>query len=341
MVLLSANGTEVLPGQGLEATVDQLQAMLRQEQTHYLPCMDYLKACELCPDPLKVTSKWRLKICEWIFEVIDHFGFERDAASTALAYLDRSVAATSEAAGKSVSKREYQLYAVTSLYIAVKVHGEVDDAEGSRKKLQITAFQQLSRGFFTVETIEMMERRILSLLDWHVNPPTASQFLVQLLQLLPRWSTHESTTSYETAVTSIFDVAKYLTELSCCEEYFSFEATPSCVAHASLLCAIDALRDTMPLPREVNEKFLCNIALASRVLLPGLEKTMLLQRKLMDLSPSLFSVAQPTLARSVSFEEIESSDQSLRTAQFTGVHQICVSDGATGASDRKRARVQY
>jgi hypothetical protein len=339
---LAMDEKEVLPGQGMEEAVDRLRAMLRQEQTHYSSCPDYLKAGELCYDPLKVISRWRLKICEWIFEVVDHFGFERDAAATALNYLDRSVAAASEATGLPVSKREYQLYAVTSLYIAVKLHGEVDEAVGSRKKLKITAFQELSRGFFTVETIETNERRILSLLNWHMNPPTASQFLSQLLRLLPQWSTQESILSYEAVVASVVDIAKYLTELSVCDESFSFESTPAFVAYASLLCAFDAIRDTMPLPHEVIAKFLCNVAVASEVLLPGLETTMLLQQKLKDIAPSLFPQAQPTLVRSVSFEETEIPGRSLKSAPSTAVSPTSFFDGATGGSDhRKRARTKY
>lgn len=368
---------EVLPGQGLEEAVDQLRAMLRQERTNYSSVPDYLKASEMFPDPGNINAKWRLKICEWVFEVVDHFGFDRDVASTALDYMDRSVAASFEATGKPVTKREYQLFAVTSLYIAVKLHGEVDPEEenessfnsssvhespsgssnqeqvqGSgctRKKLKITAYQELSRGFFTVETIEMMERKVLSLLKWRMNPPTPSQFLLQLLRFLPRWSSNQPTHSFATIVTKVYDIARYLTELSCCDASFSFESSPSHVAYASLLCAFEAVRDTTPLPDEVVSKFLCNVAVASEVLLPRLEQTRILQRKVKDLAPALFPVSQPTLARSVSFDASETTAEAAATAAASSASlndnmvtsTMCFFNNDVDGSGRKRSRNEY
>ncbi len=147
--------------------------MLKQESAQYSPCFDYLSVHrDLQPSSEHVNENWRRKICEWAFEVTDHFGFDREVVSIALNYLDRVIAHTTETTNARVPRKEFQLVAVTSLYLAIKLHGETDAVEGAPRKLRINAFVELSRGMFTIETLETMERDILSNLEWNVNPPT-------------------------------------------------------------------------------------------------------------------------------------------------------------------------
>ena len=376
---IAAASAEVLPGQGLQEAVEQLRVMIHQERTpHYSKSSfsscskagnpDYLKPAELThpTGPSVVDSRWRDKICEWVFDVVDHFDFDRDAAAIALDYLDRSVTAassevTTATAAAAISKRDYQLYAIACLYLATKLHAKTGEcySNGSRKVLNISAFQELSRGFFTVETIEKMESKILFLLKWRVNPPIASQFLVQLLRFLPRWTrtNDENQHSYETVVTRTFEVAKYLTELCCCEAAFACETTQSFIAYGCLLCAFDAIQETMPLPNEVIARFLCNVAVASEVLMPGLEQTMTLRRQIKDLAPTMFRLNQPTIARSVSIDEGDESSMEAKAISSSYIDAATVppnyalspsptkvssvfdeNNSACGVTARKRAR---
>jgi hypothetical protein len=186
--------------------------------------------------------------------VSDHFHFDREVVSIALNYLDRTVALYTISPEGPLPKRKYQLLAVTSLYLAIKLHGEVDTADGVRRKLKIDAFYQLSRNQFDVETIEETERYILTGLKWNVNPPTALRFIAAYLALCPLWCECSGILS------SIFDVARYLTELSVCQSDFAFNCHTSAVAFASVLCAVEAIRSTSPVPREVLAVHLENVA---------------------------------------------------------------------------------
>jgi lipoyl(octanoyl) transferase len=279
---------------GAAATTDHLRTMLFQERTLYPACKDYLnldfEATQGQSD--RVSESWRRKLCEWIFEVVDHFSFDREVVSVALYYLDRVSSKHTEVSGKPVPKRQFQLIAVTSLYIAIKLHGETDAVDGPRLKLRIAAFEELSRGHFKVETIEAMELSILGALQWRVNPPTNFHFLAYFLRLLPQWSEDEYSESYESMARRIFDIAKYLNELSVCLSTFTFHYRPSTVAYASILCAIDTLHHT--LPYEIRVQFLNNIAAATETLTPGMHDVAQAKSILKNLCPDMFPAQNPS-----------------------------------------------
>jgi hypothetical protein len=249
-----------------ESTVDHLLVLLRQELEVYSPCKDYLTAILLksssVGDPSEMVSAgWRRKMCEWCYEIVDHFGFDREVVSIAMHYLDRAVALKTESScADGTTKREFQLIAVTSLYIAIKLHGETGSVNGPRRKLRIDVFVELSRGFFQVEVIEEMERTIIHSLDWRLNPPTSLRFINNFLRLLPAWSTNEHGTPHAAVAERIYDLARYLSELSVCMTGLSFDFQTSTIAYACILCALEALQEIMPLPYDIRVKFLNDIA---------------------------------------------------------------------------------
>jgi hypothetical protein len=100
---------------------------------------------------------WRKRIASWMYDVVDHFHYDRNAVSIALSYIDRHVAHVlvendrnnrrrrggtgaggdgggGDAGGSPggqqrgeppIKRRHFQLIAVTCLYLAIKVHGEL------------------------------------------------------------------------------------------------------------------------------------------------------------------------------------------------------------------------
>jgi hypothetical protein len=308
--------TEIpLPTRRLESTDDELVALLHMESTGYQAPRSYLKMItnargeKFLVSP-GVTEQWRRRLCEWMFEVVDHFSFDREVVSVASDYLDRSASLVcgSEEGGKVLSKREYQLYAVTSLYLAIKVHGEMDGTSGQRLKLRISAFQDLSRGFFSVETIEAKERDLLSLFQWRVNPPTSVQFVSHFLRLLPEWDSRVFECSREDVVCQIFDIAKYLTELSLFCSKFTFDYKPSMVAFGAIICALESLQTATPLPIGIQDEFLRNIRKASHFLTPDFSGIRDIEASLKKLAPRMFTSIIPPLPRIVSLLEVESAN---------------------------------
>jgi hypothetical protein len=332
---------------GLVATVENLKMLLRQEADCYSPCEDYLSlTAESFPDSSdRVSEAWRRKLCEWAFEVVDHFNFDREVVSFALNYLDRTVAIKVHSSQESLGKRDYQLLAVTSLYLAIKLHGEIDDIDSPRRKLRIGAFTELSRGFFQEDVIEKTERDILSALKWRVNPPTYLRLINTFLRLCPQWSDHEHTSPYLAVLGGMNDVARYLSELALCVSSFSFDCKASVTAYAAILCAIEALKPNMQLPYSVRVTFLNNISEATG-LLPSDPDVRRVYGKLKQLAPTFFTsqdtLPELELGRSDSYHEERQESEDL--AEENGkISPVCVMEtqkiqSESPASRRKRSR---
>jgi len=244
---------------------DQLAAMLKQEESRY-KCQNYLspeyeirqtsrstftsKAFypPVCSDLSSSGSSasgglneiWREKICEWTYQVVDHFDFNREIVAISLSYLDRFLAT------RQVNKKIFQLAAMTTLYLSVKLF--------EPQHLRMSSLIELSRGYFTVEHIAVMEATILRSLSWHVHPPTTLAFTRLIMQLLPieccRSLRHD-----------VMELSRFLSELSVCD-YFFVTRKASSVAVATLLNAIDGM-DHFRLSTKQRQEFVNNICLTA------------------------------------------------------------------------------
>ena len=335
-----------------ETSYDELMAMLQCERNHYGPPTNYL-LYESCKGG--VNENWRRRLCEWMFGVTDHYDFDREVVSVAFDYLDRSISLSyGPNSIEKLSKRDYQLYAVTSLYLAIKVHGEMDPDinGGERVKLRIEHFTQLSRGFFKTETIEAKEREILNLFNWRVNPPTCAQYLSSYLRVLPEWELNEFENPREDIANHIFDVAKYLTELSVFVSDFSFTYNPSTIAYSAILCALDYMEGSAKgLPSHIHIRFLCNINKVSDTLNPESKDVQHIQTMLKKLAPKMFTTTKDMypleLARTVSLLEVDTTNSVVATSSNsraispinTSKRSISKTSGYKQANKSKRQKV--
>lgn len=262
--------------------LEQIMAMIDQE----------LKTCNESRKIAETHLIWRRKICEWAYNVVDHFHLDREVVSLSLSYLDQYISIKRnevEKTSKGMSSRRidrilsdkidgrtFQLAATTSLYIAIKVHGEHIDRQilDSTQKLTISSFVDLSRGQFSAEDLVSMELELLEALKWRVNPPTPVKFAAYLLRLLPtqlRRKGHreynddirqqESKLSFtidERVVHVLYELSRYLTEVSVYVHSLSATFKPSVVAYATVLISINLI-DTVALPQENRELFLARV----------------------------------------------------------------------------------
>lgn len=219
-----------------ENAVPTIQAMRRQEETSYT-CIDYLHQQQLQQHagdiarnmPLSsltaVTPSCREKMVQWSYKVVDFCHFNRETVSIGMSILDRYLMTKS---GQSAvfNSTEFQLAAMTSLYTAVKIH----EPEVMSSQLVST----LSRGAHTEEEVELMERRILHAVNWHVNPPTSLSFVRQYINLLPSEFLDEATKS------TLYEVSKYQTELVVAD-YNLISISASTIAYASFVNALESL----------------------------------------------------------------------------------------------------
>ena len=154
---------------------ERFRVMKQQEMTSYkvedylnpkysVPIADIVKESPMCQPtdgPLTaatnsvgtnsssagVNEDWRSKICEWSYQVIDHFDYDREIVAVSLSYLDRYLCK------RPVNKRTFQLVAMTTLYLACKLYDP--------HKLRMSSLIELSRGYFTEDHITAMEESIL------------------------------------------------------------------------------------------------------------------------------------------------------------------------------------
>lgn len=335
VLAIEQNSSET-PNLQEENAFEDLRIILHKESTAYSNKFDYLAFPpeeESLSANDRVSEGWRRKICEWSFEVVDHFGFDRGVVSIALDYLDRVVALKTRSSGHSMHRREFQLIAVTSLYLAIKLHGETDSFDGPRRKLKIQAYVTLSRGLFSVETLEAKELEILELLQWNVNPPSSVQTVASILRLIPEWAVYDDTTVHKNATTALYEMARYLTELAVCVSTFSFNYKPSQLAYAAILCSIDALQHRVHIPYAIRVEFMNKVTAATNLTPQTVASVRAL---IMDLCPSLFPKGDvtPALSRATSMtHEFTESDEDGK------ISPVCVmAECRDEASPRKRGR---
>lgn len=170
-----------------------------------------------------INKHWREKICEWAYQVVDHFNLHREVVSIAMNHLDRYLASYPT----PVDKNTFQLLAMTCLYLSIKLN-EYKHLLIAGSKSSMDTILQLSRGFFTLKEMEKMEYDILQRLQWHVHPPSPQVFVKHFLFFM----------SLEDADTH--DLAQFMAELSVMD-YFFVNYKPSVVAIASIMNAMDRL----------------------------------------------------------------------------------------------------
>jgi hypothetical protein len=170
----------------------------------------------------QINESWREKICEWCYRLVDHWELARESVSVAMNILDRYVSS------RVTPPQTYMLAALTSLHVAVKVVGPF--------KLRIDDLAELANRQFSVEDIISMELSMLSALNWRVHPPTAAGFCGELIDCTFSESTPDD------VLDDLKEMARYLTELSVCE-YFFTTRKPSSIALASIIYAMELTTD--------------------------------------------------------------------------------------------------
>lgn len=236
-----------------ESSSDELlQSILwREALPHYQLSPDYLHSSVLITSSEKeqgVSERCRRRTCEWMYDICDHFHLNREVVAIALFYVDRYFTLTSfPNAGCSeqvpVTRKQFQLVALTGLYIAIKTHGALRNqgkssrAQWSRMKFNIQVCASISRHQFTPQAIEKCEQLMLRTLDWRVNPVVPSGVIIDtLVNYLSPGGGHGNAAG-ETVY--VYDCSKYLAELSVSVPALSMVYKPSVIAYASITYALD------------------------------------------------------------------------------------------------------
>ena len=222
----------MLPRMDASEVADRIRAMRKQEQTTYF-CSDYLKENEreLRRAKKPVDEECRVKMCEWCYQVVDFCKFRRETVSISMSFLDRFLASP-KGRYALFDRKDYQLVAMTTLYMAIKLHEPLE--------METSLLADLSRGAYTELEITLMEQSILDALNWRIQGPTILSFVQHFLALLPN-SVNPSVS------TAIMDYARFQTELS--TPCYGLVTVPqSELALAAILNAVEGIdRDLLSL----------------------------------------------------------------------------------------------
>lgn len=245
----------ILPTHVKDDVPDRISIMLIQEENEY-SCFDYLAANEATLKQVAkpVDEDCRVKMCEWCYQVVDFCKFRRETVGIGMSYVDRYMCSSK---GKKAlgDRKEYQLVAMTCLYIAIKLHEPLE--------METSLLADLSRGCYTEMEFANMEQDILEAIDWRVSGPTPLAFVLHYLAFLP-----EIVPS--SVVEAIFDYARYQTELGIADHCF-VKSKPSVVGMAALLNALEGM-DTDLLPERVQDLLIRTIVIYTSIDLEEVEK---------------------------------------------------------------------
>ncbi len=232
--------------------ISHLNILRRQEETTY-KCSDYLDpdyqpqwcvSTSSNASSSTMSESWRVKICEWTYNVIDYFNYDRELVFMCMNYLDRYVMKR-----PLLDTKTYQLAAVTSLFLVVKTF----QPRSSDCLLNVSSLVKLSQSTFDEESILAMELEMLAVLQWQLFPPTPYTFAKHLSKFLcfDEGYTQQSHRSR----LEIRELTRFFTELSVCD-YFFITYNQSTVAMASLLTAINIfVEDRREISPEVRRTF--------------------------------------------------------------------------------------
>lgn len=125
------------------------------------------------------------------------------------------------------NKETYQIIAVTSLYLAIKLHSMSEDClVESRSR----ALARLVYDHADPQEIYKMEIDILQKLDWRLNPPTLHQFALSFSQLHPLKDCRSMTTYH----LYLYEATRYQVELAIFTPVLLTTFTSSVIAYAAL-----------------------------------------------------------------------------------------------------------
>jgi len=210
------------------ALYESLYTMFSREQN----CIDYFSLEDQFGDKRRkegrICEQCRFKMCQWIFQVAEVCNFQKATVSVAMAYLDRFISSDHpEAHIVFVNRKEYQLAAMTCLYIAAKLFEPT--------VLDIKAISTLSQGCYTEKDISQMELNILEGLDWKLHTPTSFDFVHYIMRILSLRFPKK-----DPVFRILSDYAEFMLELAISEYNLAIKR-PSTIAVSAILNALECV----------------------------------------------------------------------------------------------------
>jgi len=192
----------------------RLERMLEGE-SRIRSCRDHVALANTAISSFQ-NFTWREKVTQWCYDVADHLSESREVVYVAMNMLDRYIAVTSAEAFSD--KVAYELAAITSLFLAIRVSGS--------NTLEVPDLLQMSRAGMQVKDIVSTGTAMLEALSWEHKLVTPTDFIKAMLST-------QASMEHLKAV-SILELSSYMVEISVCDQYF-VGIQASKVAFASMM----------------------------------------------------------------------------------------------------------
>ena len=212
----------------------------------------------------------RRDVCQWNYECVDYFLFDREVVYVSLNFFDRFMAKqpASVDPDEQQSITLHHLLALASLCVASKIHGAGTDPKLSQssselspsgagtagrppRKILLADFCKMSGSSCPnmLEMLEKMEMMLLTQLQWKLHPPTPTDFLIRYIKILSPLLSHDDQHHGQVSGDdmdnkskgwSILEVARYQLELAVYDHGLCQKIPPSTLAFAAILNAMDS-----------------------------------------------------------------------------------------------------
>jgi hypothetical protein len=261
-----------------------------------------------------VDESSRTAMAEWLFKIVDAVSLNRETVLISLSLLDRYLSSNK---GKSMmvlqDRQEFQLAAIASFYLAVKVYEPV--------VMGIDTLSKLCRGFYQESAILAMEQDILFALEWRVLVHTPLDFVRCLLELLP--SSSISSVSSE----SIVEQSRMHLEFAAYQFHFS-NCKPFVMGAACLAASLNELNILSTF--EIHQ-FLGQIATSCDGVDMNVDSVMDVQTRLVSRSTDTISVSSKSCSEEVSKPVLSRCNAYRLESSGEGSSPVCVAQTARQA----------
>jgi hypothetical protein len=171
-----------------------------------------------------------------MYTLVKYCKLRHEAAAAATYYLDQGVCR-----GLITTPTDYQLAAMTSLYLALKIYDSP-----SMRIVKLSSLVKLGNGDFYEHDIVRMERDLVRVLEWRLNPVTTNCFLQQFLKVFSDCLSMHGMSASSLDLEMVEEVAQLAIEYAVAREAF-LSIKRSTIAYAALLSAISEVTTTSSL----------------------------------------------------------------------------------------------
>ena len=198
-----------------DETLSTIDALRRQEN-EVSPCINFLSLCT----NNEIDETCRISMVVYLQKIGKALKLSPETVWQSISFFDRYL---SSGKGKSndalQDKYQFQLVAISSFYIAVKLYEQVE--------LSVDTLAKLCKGYYAENDILTSEEDILFALDFRLATPTPLEFIRHYIHLLPSETIDKK---------AFLKACEKRVEYTSTDIYFTF-CKPSCVG-ASIMTSI-------------------------------------------------------------------------------------------------------